>query len=103
MNCLVGNCGRQWETANLYNVVFALGCLCKCMLNKSRLAAILFLCCSKFTLFWCKYLASFSREDTQVPSLQHTNWHVDCTFQSVITVTTTMSSSSSSSSSSSTV
>ena len=31
--------------------IFALGCLCKCMQNKSRLAAILFLCCANLPRF----------------------------------------------------
>ena len=35
--------GRQWETASLI-FVFTLGCLWKCKRNKSKLAAILFLC-----------------------------------------------------------
>ena len=33
------------------NFVFTLGCLCKCMQNKSRLAVILFVCCTNLLPF----------------------------------------------------
>ena len=59
------------------NFVFALGCLCKCMWNKLRLAAILFLCGANLPRFDARIRPHFQ---TQVPSLQHTNWHVDCTY-----------------------
>ena len=59
------------------NFVFPLGCLCKCMWNKSRLAAILF---ANLPCFDARIWPQFSHEDTQVPSLQHRNWHVNRTF-----------------------
>ena len=45
------------------------------MRNKSRLAAIFFNCRANLSRFDAgKNLASFSREEIQVPSPQHTNW-----------------------------
>ena len=67
--------------------VFVLGCLCKCtcIRNKLRLAAILFLCRANLPRIWPHF-------HTQVPSLQHTNWHVNHTFYSAITVNYTVQS-----------
>ena len=67
------------------NIVFAFGRLYKFMRNKSRLAAILFLCRANLPRFDARIWPHFHVSRTQVPSLQHTNWHVDRTF--VITVT----------------
>ena len=64
------------------NFVFALGCLCKCIRKKIEAGgpAHFVALSRKFTSFWCKNLASFSREDftDMSPSLQHTNllWRV---------------------------
>ena len=49
------------------NFVFALGCLCKCMQNKLRLAAILFLCCANLPRFDARIWPHFHMKTHKSP------------------------------------